>query len=77
MTIDVRERGTVPSVRLTDFWERMEQHLGPAYARSWAHDMVLAQLGGRTVDQALAAGEDTKDVWRAVAANLELPARER
>ena len=77
MTIDVRERGTVPSVRLTDFWERMEQHLGPAYARSWAHDMVLAQLGARTVDQALAAGEDTKDVWRAVAANLELPARER
>jgi hypothetical protein len=77
MTIDVRERGTVPSVRLTDFWERMEHHLGPGYARSWAHDMVLAQLGGRTVDQALADGEDTKDVWRAVAANLELPARER
>ena len=77
MTIDTGERGSVPSVRLTDFWHRMELHLGPAYARSWAHDMVLAQLGGRTVDQALAAGEDTKDVWRAVAANLELPARER
>ena len=55
MTIDVGERGSVPSVRLTDFWDRMETHLGPAYARSWAHDMVLAQLGGRTVDQALAA----------------------
>lgn len=77
MRIDVGERGSVPSVRLTDFWDRMDLHLGPAYARSWAHDMVLAQLGGRTVDQALAAGEDTKDVWRAVAASLELPARER
>ena len=77
MTIEAGERGSVHSVRLTDFWDRMETHLGPAYARSWAHDMVLAQLGGRTVDQALAAGEDTKDVWRAVAANLELPARER
>jgi Protein of unknown function (DUF3046) len=77
MTTQVAQRGSVPSVRLTDFWERMELHLGPAYARSWAHDMVLAQLGGRTVDQALAAGEDTKDVWRAVAASLELPARDR
>ena len=77
MRIDAGERGSVPSVRLTDFWDRMETHLGPTYARSWAHDIVLAQLGGRTVDQALAAGEDTKDVWRAVAANLELPARER
>jgi hypothetical protein len=70
-------RGSVAPVRLTDFWFRMEQHLGTAYARSWAHDIVLAELGGRTVDEALAAGEETKDVWRAVVAHLKLPARER
>lgn len=64
-------------MRLTDFWARMDLHLGPAYSRSWAHDIVLAELGGRTVDEALAAGEETKDVWRAVVAHLELPARER
>jgi len=55
-------------VRLTDFWWRLEQVFGPGYAASVAHDQVLAQLGGRTVDQALAAGEQTVTVWRAVVA---------
>jgi hypothetical protein len=64
-------------VRLTDFWERLETVLGPAYARSWAHDHVLSSLGGRTVDEAIAAGIDTVDVWRAVHTALELPARDR
>jgi hypothetical protein len=64
-------------VRLTDFWERLEVALGPAYARSWAHDHVLSSLGGRTVDEAIAAGIDTVDVWRAVHAALELPTRDR
>jgi hypothetical protein len=60
-------------VRLTEFWQRMEAELGPTYARSWAHDVVVPGLGGRTVEQALAQGEETKVVWRAVAAHLELP----
>ncbi len=60
-------------VRLTDFWERMELVLGPAYARSWAHDVVLSGLG-HTVDDAIAAGIDTKDVWRAVCAQIDVPA---
>jgi hypothetical protein len=55
----------------------MENALGPAYARSWADQYVLRDLGGRTVLEALAAGEQPKVVWRAVWAALELPARER
>ena len=55
-------------VRLTDFWWRMEQVFGGAYAASVATDQVLPQLGGRTVNQALAAGEETVVVWRAVVA---------
>jgi hypothetical protein len=55
----------------------MEHALGPAYARSWADQHVLSELGGRTVVEALAAGEPPKVVWRAVWAALELPARER
>jgi hypothetical protein len=51
----------------------MEDHLGPTYAASWARDTVLAELGGRTVDEALAQGEDTLMVWRAVWAHLGLP----
>jgi hypothetical protein len=64
-------------VRLTDFWERMEQVLGPGYYASWAQDHVLAGLRGRTVNQALADGEDAKAVWRAVVADLHLPPRYR
>ena len=64
-------------MRHTEFWARMDDALGSSYARSWAHQQVLAELGGRTVEEALAAGEDPKDVWRAVWAALDLPARER
>ncbi|MCW2640087.1 MAG: hypothetical protein JWP76_2393 [Dactylosporangium sp.] len=53
-------------MRLTDFWERLEKVFGPGYANSVAHDQVLSQLGGRTIEQALAAGEETGSVWRAV-----------
>lgn len=60
-------------MRLTDFWERMELTFGPAYARSWAADQHLAALGGRTVEQALAQGEHTKDVWRAVCEHAAVP----
>ena len=55
-------------VRLTDFWWRMEQVFGSGYATSVATDQVLPQLDGRTVNQALAAGEETVVVWRAVVA---------
>ena len=64
-------------MRHTEFWARMDAALGPAYARSWADQQVLADLGGRTVEEALEAGEPPKVVWRAVWAELELPPRER
>jgi hypothetical protein len=55
----------------------MEHALGPAYARSWAGQHVIAELDGRTVEEALAAGEDPKVVWRAVWVALGLPPRDR
>ena len=54
-------------MRLTEFWERMRAQFGEAYAESVAKDQVLAALGDRTVNQALADGENVKTVWRAVA----------
>ena len=61
----------------TEFWTRMDEALGPAYSRSWASMFVLADLGGRTAQQALEDGVSPKQVWRAVWAALELPARDR
>ena len=64
-------------MRHTEFWSRMEAALGPAYAGSWARQYVLAELDGRTVTEALAAGEPPKAVWAAVWRALGLPASER
>jgi hypothetical protein len=64
-------------MRHTEFWARMEDALGPAYARTWAQQHVLSELDGRTVLESLAQGESPKTVWRAVWAELELPARDR
>jgi hypothetical protein len=50
----------------------MEARFGSAYARSVAADYRLPQLGS-TVDQALAAGVEAKDVWRAVCLEFEVP----
>jgi hypothetical protein len=67
----------VDPVRLTEFWKRMEARFGAAYARSYAADQVLSTLGGRTVDRALADGDDAKTVWRAVCDATGAPASER
>ncbi len=64
-------------MRETELWKRMDTHLGAAYSRTWAQSVVLADLDGRTVAEALSAGVPCKDVWRAVWRMLGLPARER
>lgn len=61
----------------TELWRRLSLHLGESYARVWAAEQNLTGLGSRTVVQALAEGEPTKNVWRAVWAALELPDSER
>lgn len=60
-------------MRLSEFWGRMRAQFGDTYASSVAKDHVLAGLGGRTVDQALADGEPAKTVWRAVVAEFDVP----
>ena len=63
-------------MRLTDFYERMGEAFGP-HAESVVELHVLSELGGRTPAQALAAGEPTIEVWRAVCEGLEVPAAQR
>ncbi len=59
-------------MRLTDFWERMDATLGPGYSRSWAQDIVVPPLGC-TVVQAMDAGIDTREIWRAVCQVVSVP----
>ena len=55
----------------------MNAQFGESYAQSVAKDFVIAGLGSRTVNQALADGEDVKVVWRAVCDAFHLPERIR
>lgn len=60
-------------MRLTEFWRRMDERFGVAYSRSIAADYRLPVLGS-TVEEALRAGIEAKDVWRAVCAEFDMPA---
>jgi hypothetical protein len=51
----------------------MNAQFGEGYAESVAQDYVLAGLGGRTVNRALAEGENAKTVWRAVCEAFSVP----
>ncbi len=68
---------SLAAVRLTEFWQRMDEHFGSAYAQSVAKDFVLVGLGGRTVQQALTDGEDVKVIWQAICADFPVPDRLR
>ena len=69
--------GSLTALRLTEFWQRMDEQFGSAYAQSVAKDFVVAGLGGRTVAQALADGDDVKTIWRAVCGAFNVPDRLR
>ena len=64
-------------MRLTHFRRLMDDEFGAIRAGSIARDHVFAALGSRTVEEALEAGEDPRDVWRAVCAEFEVPAERR
>jgi hypothetical protein len=64
-------------MRLTEFWARMREQFGETYAESVAKDFVISGLGDRTVNKALADGEDAKVVWRAVVETFNVPDRLR
>ena len=53
-------------MRISDLRDRLTLAFGEAWAPSFAKDIVIAELGGRTVDEALAAGEEPADIWKAV-----------
>jgi hypothetical protein len=55
----------------------MEGEFGAMRAGSLARDHVFAELGGRTVEQALEAGIDLRRVWRVVCETYDIPAERR
>jgi Protein of unknown function (DUF3046) len=68
---------TVERVRLTYFRELMEGEFGIARAAAVSRDHVFAELGGRTVEQALEAGIEPREVWLAVCNAYDVPPSRR
>jgi len=71
------ERAYRGTVRPAQFRSLMEDEFGPVRAASLARDHVFADLGGRTVEDALEAGVDPREVWRAVCETFDVPRSRR
>lgn len=64
-------------MRLSFFWELMDGEFGAVRAASLARDHVFAELGDRTVVQALEFGIDPRRVWKAVCEAYDVPPARR
>jgi hypothetical protein len=64
-------------VRISDFWRLMDDEFGAGYSRVLSSSLVLAGVGGRTADQALAAGIPPRQVWLAMCDVQDVPADRR
>jgi len=70
-------RGMLIGVRHSDFWRLVDEEFGPGYGRTLVRDHVLGDLGHRTGEQALAAGEQPRTVWAALCEELQVPVARR
>ncbi|MFC4602898.1 DUF3046 domain-containing protein [Rhodococcus kronopolitis] len=60
-------------MRLTEFNELVHGEFGRLYGESMLVDHVLIGMGGMTAAQAIEAGQDPKEVWRALCAEFDVP----
>lgn len=58
---------------MTEFHDLVEAQFGSVRGASLLVDHVLTRLGGRTAAQAIEAGVDPRDVWRALCADFDVP----
>ncbi|PTT68037.1 DUF3046 domain-containing protein [Arthrobacter sp. HMWF013] len=64
-------------MRISDYWRLMDDEFGAGYSRVLSSTLVLAGVGGRTADQALAAGVSPRQVWLAVCDIQDVPPERR
>ena len=64
-------------MRVSDFWNRMDEEFGRAYAGSLSKSLVLAALDDWTVVEAVERGANLRQVWHAVCDAMDVPATRR
>lgn len=53
-------------MRISDLRERLALSFGQDWAPSFSQDIALSELGSMTVNEALEAGREADEIWRAV-----------
>ena len=53
-------------MRISDLRERLTLSFGESWAPSFSADIAISELGSLTVNQALAAGLEANESWKAV-----------
>jgi hypothetical protein len=53
-------------MRISDLRERLTFSFGAEWAPSFSQDIAISELGSKTVDEALRAGLEAAEIWRAV-----------
>jgi hypothetical protein len=53
-------------MRISDLRERLALSFGADWAPSFSQDIAISELSSKTVDEALRAGIEAAEIWRAV-----------
>nr|WP_194241356.1 DUF3046 domain-containing protein [Galbitalea soli] len=59
---------------MSEFWLAVSDEFGEAYGRVVTSDLVLEEIGGRTAQQAIAAGTSPREIWLALCRASDVPA---
>jgi hypothetical protein len=68
---------TVAAVRLTEFHEMVREEFGQVRGDSMLIDHVLQSLDGMTAAEAVEAGWEPREVWRALCVEFDVPPARR
>jgi len=61
-------------MKLSEFQRAVQDEFGSSYGHALLTDLVLGELGGRTAQQALDAGQPPREVWIALCRETGVPA---
>lgn len=64
-------------MRLSEFRRAVSDEFGSGYGQVLLHDLVLADLGSRTAETALADGVPAREVWIALCGATDVPESRR
>ncbi|ANF31093.1 signal transduction histidine kinase [Leifsonia xyli] len=60
-------------MKLSEFQRAVSDKFGSSYGQTLLTDLVLAELGGRTANEAIAAGLPPREVWIALCKETGVP----